>query len=308
MERKMSVRTIHATPAARFGKRALTGSICAIAAMTALAAPSNADESADDGPYRGIPGNYTGSGISTGDFTMTKKAKEKDALAENFAAFREGKLSAAEVEAAERKFQREHGGGESFDAAALRDPVPSSKTLAFSHRAQSKSYYCGPASGVMFVITAAGGRKPASKFNGISLSQANMGSPSHMHTDYYGATNWSTGRFITGVNRWRGNSFYDQVGNPTGGKLTTYLTRNVNLYHIPIAANTVELAFDDHYNHHPRNQKIGHWIMAYGFTDYGGRARWADPSTSVWSDVNETFTYGNTLFADRFLNINGVVV
>src|SRR5690606_7591983 len=124
-----------------------------------------------------------------------------------------------------------------------------------------------------------------------------------------GKTGWSTGLFRIGINRWRqgtNTGYYIDTADPSG----TYF-KDALLYDIdrgmPFGANTVEFYNGAHYNGHPnRVDPIGHWIVAHGYYSYGASARFADPSTTVWSGVAPHFTRASLAFADTFLNSNGI--
>lgn len=183
--------------------------------------------------------------------------------------------------------------------------VPAAKTLALTQFGQATNYFCGPAAGYM-VIRYLHGSSFASRHNGASLSQANLATDSHMRTAVTGSTDWGTGNWVRGVNRWRGSTWYVQVNAPSGSLLTSVATHSIRWNGMPFAADTVELQGGVHYNGHPVNRTIGHWIVAYGYSSSGATTSWADPATTVWSGVNPKFSYTTALFASRFLWTNGI--
>lgn len=74
-----------------------------------------------------------------------------------------------------------------------------------------------------------------------------------------------------------------------------------------IAADTYEVAGGRHYNGHPGDREIGHWIAGYGYASSGATSYWADPSTSYYPNASKTFTAATDDFAYQYLWLNGVM-
>jgi len=179
------------------------------------------------------------------------------------------------------------------------------KVLAVRHYGQIKSFYCGPASGKMILKYLDAG---PSRYNHRLQTQRRIGGPAHMATDVNGKTSWASGLFRVGLNRWRegkSDGFYVDKHDPSVSYFTNALTLDVDRGY-PFGADTVEVAGGVHYNGHPTNQTIGHWIVAHGYFGGGTSTRFADPSTTVWSTPSDHFTYTTSDFVNRFLNQNGI--
>ena len=145
-----------------------------------------------------------------------------------------------------------------------------------------------------------------SRYNKDSFSQTHMADKAHMRTDANGSTPWSTSNFTRGLNRWRGEKWYVQIDRPSTKVVTAALLHSIGRNSMPVAADTVELAYRAHYNGHPQNKKIGHWITAYGYSSSGSTTRWADPATTIWGAVRPTFSSSTTAFTATYLSTNGI--
>ncbi|KUL42470.1 C39 family peptidase [Actinoplanes awajinensis] len=178
-----------------------------------------------------------------------------------------------------------------------------SKKLSLKQYGQAKGYWCGPASGFMMLKFLKAGK---SKYNDAKLSQKALATSAHMSTEANHGTAWDSKKFTTGLNRWRGNSFYVQVKKPSAATTRGAFTMSIR-NNVPIAGDTVEFSGGAHYNNHPRNKTIGHWIVGYGHANNGKTAFWADPSTTVWRGVSAKFSYSTNSFSSKFLQSNGIV-
>jgi len=186
----------------------------------------------------------------------------------------------------------------------------SANILGVVQAAQETNYYCGPASGYM-IIREMKGSGYTSRYDGTTLSQTAMANANHMMTDTYGGTAWSSGRFIQGVNRWLGSSTFVQSNTPSASLFSWIVTFSTDSAGQPIAPSTVEFKNGIHYNGHPSNKTIGHWIVADGYYSYGATTHFADPagqsSAVSWGYLaSRYFTYSTTSFANNFLQNNGV--
>jgi hypothetical protein len=131
-----------------------------------------------------------------------------------------------------------------------------------------------------------------------------------MQTDANGATTWASDRYRVALNRWADGDatygFYVTQHNP-GSTLKDSLVSDIDNVH-PFGADTVESAGGAHYNHHPTNKTIGHWIAAYGYTSSGSTIWFADSSPSVFgSTVADYFSATTSSFAGTYLQSNGIV-
>lgn len=186
-------------------------------------------------------------------------------------------------------------------------PDQESKFLHVKHFAQINGYFCGPATGKMMLYEMGEG---PSNYNGDIQRQGKIGNAAHMQTWAEGATRWDNKQFRRGLNRWREgkiDGWYIRNGAPTVAEFKTALDVTVEAYGRPFAADTVEFAGGAHYNGHPSNRTIGHWIAVASYTNYGARTGFADPSTSVWSGVDTHFSANTRYFVETFLPYNGIV-
>lgn len=169
---------------------------------------------------------------------------------------------------------------------------------------QSRPWNCGAASGTM-MARALGRLRSAA--NGRRLSQWQMGSPAHMRTNRYHTTPYDSGNFVRGLNRWLGGreTPYHQLNSPSARYTKKLLTYSVD-HGRPLGLSTVEYAYGAHYNNHPRNQTIGHWVVARGYDGYGDRILVADSATTVWAPPHRYFSAPTGRFARAFLRTHGV--
>jgi len=177
---------------------------------------------------------------------------------------------------------------------------------------QEKGYYCGPGSGYAILEyllrNPYTGPKP-SAYNGAALSQSALATTAHMSTELHQATTWSSDGFRIGLNRWTSGAtstgYYADSSSPSSSVFTSDMTYDIDHGH-PLGADTVESANGAHYNGHPTDKTIGHWLAAYGYTSSGASTKWSDPSTSVWSSAAPYFTATNSYFVTTFLQNNGI--
>lgn len=212
------------------------------------------------------------------------------------------RLEAGEISA--QTYAAAAGSAESMRPVPVPTP-PQQRTLRLKHKGQAKSYWCGPAAGAMIVDSIFGG-PIKSKYNGAGFGQASFAGPAHMETERHGKTAWDSGLFARGVNRWIGANHYQQVDSPSVATMRGALRSSIGLGGRPVAADTVEFAGGKHYNGHPTNQTIGHWIVAFGYEDGGAKVKFADPSTTVWSGVSPKFKANTKYFTNTFLQSNGI--
>lgn len=172
--------------------------------------------------------------------------------------------------------------------------VPDLKLLPTNHQAQAKSYWCGPATASIIV-----------KYKGKSHSQTTLARVEYLQTEQNGATTWASGRMAVGLNKSLDNSRYQQVQSPSGATLKGAMVNSVNALY-PVALDTVEFAGGRHYNGHPTDRTIGHWIVGRGYSNTGSTLQFMDPSTSYYPNAEPTFTHGTTTMADYYLQSNGI--
>ena len=185
--------------------------------------------------------------------------------------------------------------------------APASRILGVTQVGQHNGFFCGPASGYE-IIRFLHGVGFKSRFDGSAPGQAGLANANHMATTKNRVTDWATGRYVTGINRWRGRNDYVQVHAPSASLLKSVFTNSIGVSGMPFAGDTVEFAGGAHFNGHP-NRTIGHWITAYGYSSSGAVGRWADSSTTLFPAAARTFSYNTKLLQrvpavkrDRVLN------
>ncbi len=253
-------------------------------------------------------GSGTGGDVSSPAPSFTQDPSTQDKVAQTllYGQMRSGKTTPEAFQRAQANYAAKYGfaapasGSTSTVTAAT---ATTSKSLSLTHYGQNKSYYCGPASGAMMIKMIDG--SISSRYDGTGFGQTGIANANHMRTDINGKTGWDSGLFKTGVNRWRGDTFFIQYDSPTATFLKAVFGYSIDNWSRPFAGDTVEFAGGAHYNGHPVNQTIGHWIVAYGYASSGDTGKWADPSTTVWSTANPTFSYSTANFA-KFLSTNGI--
>jgi hypothetical protein len=260
-------------------------------------------------------GNVTGSSVSENfrqDPTDALQAANKMAVAKAWKSATFGSGSDVRYLEVKRNYSAQYGkrtvGTDRMVHAGSRTLMssPVSYQVSMSHRGQTTGYYCGPASGAMILSSTNNNTSYSGTF---SLSQANLARDAYMATDANGATNWATSRFRIGLNKWRQGSetgFYVDLHSPTPTDMSVALTYDTYNNNAPFGADTVENAGGPHYNNHPSNLTIGHWIAAYGYWNSGSNAYFMDPATTVWSGLSDSFGATTSSFTNTYLQNNGI--
>lgn len=255
------------------------------------------------------PGNVTGGGVTPDGSApaMTQQAKEKVAATLAWsAAMNVGDTSGAK-KAADAYTAKWGGPSAGSQPTTSVTPLASSTSvfLGVVQVGQTTGYYCGPAAGYEIIRYVDGAI--TSRYDGSVLSQTNLANANHMRTDINGSTDWASGLYVTGVNRWRGTNYYVQVHAPSGVLLTDTFAYSMDVHGMPFSGDTVEFVNGPHYNGHPKNLLIGHWITAYGYSSSGAVGYWADSSTTVWPSlpISQYFSFDSSSFSS-FLQSNGI--
>ncbi len=297
----------------RLARRGIWLSLVALTSGLAPAVPASAQTLGQVvAPQPGV-GNVTGGDVTPAGAApaMTQQAKDKVAatLAWDAATEAGDTVGAAKATKAYTAKWGGAGGGSQVTSmsvttsAATALVAPASRTLGVVQVGQHNGFFCGPASGYEIIrfLHGAGFR---SRFDGSAPGQAGLGNANHMATTKNRVTDWRSGRYVTGVNRWRGRNDYVQVNAPSASLLNTVFRQSIGAQGMPFAADTVEFAGGAHFNGHP-NRTIGHWITAYGYSSSGAVGLWADSSTTLFPAAKRTFSY-NTASFSRFLRSNGI--
>ncbi|MGH2797599.1 MAG: hypothetical protein ACRDM0_07980 [Thermoleophilaceae bacterium] len=226
---------------------------------------------------------------------MAQILREKRELSDQFALLLEGKGNRSEFEARLagllRRVREDPGkarGGRPGGVRIMSHDSPG-VNLAVAQYPQANSFYCGPGSGQSLLSYL--GNSVSAYNSSHSLSQANVARIEYFRTDYYGNTPWYTGSsdpyphpVPTGINRWRvgaENGWYVPVAYPTD--LATYkndLRFDVGHMGYPLMGNTIEAAGEIHYNGHPPDSDVQHWIVLDGFASYGDTTWYTDPAAN----------------------------
>lgn len=309
--------------------RGLSRSLFVALGAVCLALPAGAAAAADQGadPASGAsvntasaalaPASEGGGGIYTGP-TLSMTPFEKAHLAEVFADYMamagtkvlsDGEVLAEATRLGVRTQLQAEISSRTTSERVAAAAVPLSVVIGIKQEPQTKYYNCGAAAGTE-IIKSAYFSSMASRRDGSAISQAAMGNANHMKTEANKVTSWASGNFVTGLNAWTGNTkhVYAQYTRPSAttmiAALTTVLTSGTS-----VAVDTVELQNGSHYNGHP-NKKIGHWITAYYFGNYGNTVGFLDStagSTAVsgYGSAQAKFTADTTTFTNTYLQSNG---
>lgn len=257
---------------------------------------------------------FTGGGGVGETYTMTPADLAKQKMLDAWFA----EVEAGNAEKASkitRSYYSKTGADPVLTPQAGTRPLPDPTLYPFVHSVpgvkwvqQSKDYYCGPAAGLM--ILRASYNKP-SRYDGSSPSQTALANNNHMQTDRYGVTAWARGQFGRGLNRWSGvSNWYVQLNKPSITQTRAGLIQATYMERKPLAANTVEMKGGNHYNNHPRNSTIGHWIIAYAYSSPNGLASyatWVDPIagfSAQWANSKTAFNE-YIVNMNQFLNHSG---
>jgi hypothetical protein len=319
----------------RMPRTPVRAGLAAIAVVAIVAGPAGPAGAA----VQPLPGSITGGDVSSAPFTQTadeqSQSQDKAALAKAYHDLKSGAVSAAQYQSTLDGYTKRWGaaavgakggtrmsrtGGSSYTASNMTSMAAAgtgnyqSSYLVFTHRAESKSFYCGPAAGEM-VLRFLG--DTTSYLEGTSIRQTALATSEYMNTDNDGATTYSSHHWRIGVNKWDGGSstgYYVDNASPSGSDFEGYLTWDIDDTH-PLGADTVELGGGSHYNHHPKTQTIGHWLVGYGYDNYGDTVMFDDPSTSIWGTGGSNpqnpptlpqFTASTVSFGNTYLQSNGI--
>ncbi len=161
-------------------------------------------------------------------------------------------------------------------------PTPAeARSLTLTHSSQSNGYYCAPASTAM-VIRMSGGSETSRYNSGHKMSQTVLASSTYLATSSSQGT--SMHRVPITLQRWMGLST-DVYAGPTATKLKNLTAGAIGVLGHGVEYGTHETAGAKHYNNHPSNRSIDHYIAGFGYSSNGSNVKWADPATSIWSGL-----------------------
>lgn len=164
---------------------------------------------------------------------------------------------------------------------------PVGKSLSLTWAKQINGYYCGPASAYM-VLNHLGVKKSKDVKN-TTLTQANLAGSNYLGTTSGGGTAWASKKMHSTLNKWTGTTGWAATNAPTndGQKLIATagaFVRNIGQKNRALLMGTVEFNGGAHYNNHPTNKTIGHWVVGYGYAPTGFRI--ADPAAGITNYTN----------------------
>jgi hypothetical protein len=192
--------------------------------------------------------------------------------------------------------------------------APSSAVaLALTQHDQATSYYCGPSTAES-IVEYLNGTSTKSRYNGVSLSQANLASSTYLQTTASAGTPWAAGRMRIALNLWtqgKSSGWYVNTTTPTVAEFQHAAVYDIYAEAHPLANGTVELVDHNHYNQHPKTKTIGHWVPAYGVSGPGDSVTsFADPAHSPhvsWGTLPaEYFDYASVAWTTTYLQSNGI--
>jgi hypothetical protein len=291
-----------------------------VAVVAAIAFGGAGGAAADTGPGETGGGAVGSRGVVPAQTaSAASEATAKSSLAAAYFAYESGKDSLTSY------LDRQQAFAVAYPGAGLKVSTPAARgtgaarlsavALALIQHDQATDYYCGPSTAES-IVQYLNGTNPSSRYDGASLSQANLASSTYLQTTASAGTSWASGRMPIALNLWtqgRSNGWYVNNTTPSISEFQQAAVYDIYAQAHPFANSTVELAGDpDHYNNHPVSKKIGHWVPAYGVSGPGdGTTYFADPAHSSavsWGSLPaEYFGYASTSWTTNFLQYNGIV-
>lgn len=196
------------------------------------------------------------------------------------------------------------------DTAAPAADIPAKTLTGLTHVAQERDYWCGPATAYILIK----GMKHYGKISttnsapaGSALTQSRLaGSP---YVDANDGNGTQAVDMRKGINKWIGHNWFNILNNPTSAEFKAKVKNNIGKgYGIAVA--TYEPANDRHYNNHPENKPIYHWVVARGYTKNLSKTHFVDPATNVWANANVQpyFSHYSNSFANLFVGPSEMIV
>ncbi|SEQ85697.1 Peptidase_C39 like family protein [Microlunatus flavus] len=181
------------------------------------------------------------------------------------------------------------------------DPLPSHRSIkAVKQKAQSRSYWCGPATLQMLAL--ADGAKISQKTAAKRLKTTSSG------TNWYsGAGNYPMERALERYSDGFDYTPQNLAYTPSDADVATFrdrLVADIAVQRQGIAGNAVEVRNGPHLNGHP-NRTIYHWVAVRGYDDDGDTTRYADSvagSSISWAAPVPRY---NEIDTDKIVTIFG---
>ncbi len=239
--------------------------------------------------------------LSPGEQAILNK---KNALAQEYANVRAGKVSAATFQRDWQTFMQQYAAPYAGVAARLVVPLVSneSNSVDMIQQPQQTNYYRGPASA-----------REALGVRGIWVSQSTLAGSSYLKTDQNGQTSWNPSVMVPTLNALAHTSFYVAVnGSGVGGGFSVDMWKNALSIDIdrgwaPVG-NTVEYSGSNlHLNGHPTSMTIYHWIAFFGYSSSGASSSYADSiaNTTFWSWAPNVPAYSSFSSSSMTTLLNG---
>lgn len=178
----------------------------------------------------------------------------------------------------------------------------------YKHVGQGEDWWCGPATAYIMIK----GMKHYGKISttdsslaGSALTQSRLASDSYLKANGGGGTQRADMR--NGINKWIGHNWFNILNEPTPAEFKAKLVNNIGKgYAVAVAA--YEPAGERHYNGHPVNQSVDHWVVARGYTTDVSKTHFIDPATTVWSAPEPYFSHYTNSFVNLFVRPSKAIV
>lgn len=152
-------------------------------------------------------------------------------------------------------------------------------------------------------------QKYQSALDGRYLSQTNLAGINYMRTDSMVGTPWSSNRFSIALNNWRGSNYYLPVANPSSTTFRNIALTSIGARGLAIGVSTLEWEGQPHYNGHPVDKRIGHWVVGYAYKidSVWDNVWFYDPAFTQYSTTRYYFGSRINDFVGYMQNNHGVV-
>lgn len=248
------------------------------------------------------------------EYPEVQGSSEKEALAEIYNDYTNGKASKSELADALDSFYNAVGDTEAIESVSsepmLKSKVSTRATSGYIsglvQNPQENGYYCGPAA-AQSILGALD----------VDVDQSELASDDNLQTEIWESTPWyvdSTTQYVMRnvLNDYTGTTYYSVKAAPTGSQITTYIKFDVGTgygiaasFHILKSASTRPAGY-------PSNKTIGHWVAIRGYSNSGSTISWADPAyngvglSSSWNLTSAYLTDTATNVAS-YVNSRGVI-
>lgn len=297
--------------------------VVAAAAGLAVALPAGAAVAAPPAPTAAtattagdeVIGGGDGASVAKPPLTAAEKARgqAKEDAARAWYAAAHGTGTVAAYDRARRDYAA--ASGERLPAFARSTASATAAKPAYAlklwHTPQQTNYWCGPATAAMLIRQLhRAGKIPTENSrddNEYKRTQTNLARPRYLDAENDGT--YRT-HMMRGLNRWaKPATKYDVDSEPSVSRFRWLLEHNVRNTKMAMAVATIEHAGGYHYNGHPENSTVDHWVAAYGYNDEKGSTRIADAATGIssWTRVEKYADLNTSKFVSRHVSSKAVV-